>query len=341
MTAAESSQPRATIQNGAIALSGRITSRIAGGLMDAWMRMDKAREVVLDFSGADGLEVSGLNVLITLHQQARTEGRVLRAAHLSPGLRDIFGAARIDGAIIPEPSEPAGGEDKAPGGRTWAAPVGTLRVESVPPGAINRNVDGFGAAGPVQGFGRLWHKTYRMRLAGVDAGPREVIGALKDGFSRFQPPHNRFYPPPEGIVPGAVVLINAMTPAGPLYTGVRVLHATDESFTFITPQGHPEAGWVSFDACEKDGVTSARVQGFARASDPFYELAFELMGSRVQERIWRHVLLSLGRHFGIRGYVSMEKSCVGDDYQWEYAGNLRYNAQIRSLGYFLMSLAGY
>lgn len=309
--------------------------------MDAWMRMDKAREVVLDFSGVDGLEVSGLNALITLHQQARTEGRVLRAAHLSPGFRDIFGAARIDGAIIPEPSEPAGGKDKEPEGRTWAAPVGTLRVESVPPGAINRNVDGFGAAGPVQGFGRLWHKIYRMRLAGVDAGPREVIGALKDGFTRFQPPQNRFYPPSEGFVPGAVVLINAMTPAGPLYTGVRILHANDESFTFITPQGHPEAGWVSFDACEKDGVTIARVQGFARASDPLYELAFELMGSRVQERIWRHVLLSLGRHFGIRGYVSMEKSCVGDDYQWEYMGNLRYNAQIRSLGYLLMSLAGY
>ncbi len=341
MASEESSPPRATVQDGAIVLSGRITERITGGLMDAWLRMGKTREVVLDFSGADGLDVSGLNALITLHEQAKAEGGVLRALHLSPAFRDVFRAACIDGAIIPEPAEPAGGEDIGPAGRPWAAPVGTLRVEAVPPGAISRNVDGFGAAGPVQGFGRLWHKTYRMRLAGVDAGPREVIKALKDGFPGFQPAQNRFYLPPEGIVPGAVVLINAMTPAGPLYTGVRVLYADDESFTFITPQGHPEAGWVSFDACEEDGVTIARVQGFARASDPLYELAFELAGSRVQERIWRHVLLSLGRHFGIRGYVSTEKSCVGDDYQWERAGNLRYNAQIRSLGYFLMSLAGY
>ena len=341
MTAAQSSPPRAAVQGGAIALSGRITSRITGGLMDAWMDMDKAREVVLDFSGADGLEVSGLNALITLHQQARVEGRQLRVARLSPALREIFRAARLDGAIMPEPAETAGGEGTEPEGRPWAAPVGTLRVESVPAGAISRNVDGFGVAGPVQGFGRLWHKTYRMRLAGIDAGPREVIGALKSGFPRFQPVQNRFYPPPGGITPGAVVLINAMTPAGPLYTGVLVLHANDESFTFITPQGHPEAGWVSFDAYEDDGVTIVRVQGFARASDPLYELAFELMGSRRQESIWRYVLLSLGRHFGIRGYVSMEKSCVGDDYQWERAGNLRYNAQIRSLGYFLMSLAGY
>lgn len=341
MTAADGTQPRIIARDGIIALSGRIDSRITGELMDAYIRMDKADEVRLDFSETEQVDVSGLNALIKLYGLAKTGNRRLKAAGLSPLLRDVFKASCIDEAIVPEPPGCPADAGSKPENVPWAAPAGRLSVAHVPEGAVSLNVDGFGVAGPVQGFGRLWEKTYRMRLAGIDAGTRDVITALKENFPRFQPAQNRFYPLPAGIAPGEIVLINASTPAGPLYTGVRVLYADDESFTFMTPQGHPEAGWVSFSAYEEEGAVIARVQGFARASDPLYELGFELMGAREQERIWKHVLSSLGRHFGIEGYVSVEKSCVGNDYQWERAGNVRHNAQIRSMGYALMKLMGF
>lgn len=110
-----------------------------------------------------------------------------------------------------------------------------------------------------------------------------------------------------------------------------MVYADDESFTFMTPQGHPESGWVSFTAFEEHGNTVAQVKGFARANDPVYELGFRLMGSREQERIWTHVLESLAQHFGVPGWVRMDKSCAGPDLQWNQAVNVWYNAQMRTI----------
>ena len=111
--------------------------------------------------------------------------------------------------------------------------------------------------------------------------PAEVVAEWKAELPRFKPAENRFYPSPGGIAPGEVVLINAWTPGGPIATGVVVLYADDESFTLMTPQGHPEAGWVTMSAYTEDGVTIAQVQGLARASDPIYELAFRVMGAKL------------------------------------------------------------
>jgi hypothetical protein len=50
------------------------------------------------------------------------------------------------------------------------------------------------------------------------------------------------------VAPGEVVLINASLQGLPLVTGVMVLYADEEAFTLMTPQGHPESGWVAFSA---------------------------------------------------------------------------------------------
>ena len=52
--------------------------------------------------------------------------------------------------------------------RTGPRPSSRLEVGAVPAGAINLNVAGRRLAGPVQGFGQLWQKTYRVRLHGAD-----------------------------------------------------------------------------------------------------------------------------------------------------------------------------
>jgi hypothetical protein len=181
----------------------------------------------------------------------------------------------------------------------------------------------------------LWQKTYRLSLTGTKITPNEAIDILKKNFTRFQPPENRFYLSAAGMEPGEVVLINSSTPGGPVYTGVVVLYADEQSFAFITPQGHPESGWVTFSAFDEHGNTVVQVQGLARANDPIYEIAFRLIGSKVQENIWRHLLTSMAQHVGVKAEVNVQKTRVDTKIQWLQAKNVWYNAQIRSMIYVL------
>lgn len=220
----------------------------------------------------------------------------------------------------------------------WAGHVETLKVAEVPAGAVNINVDGRRVVGPLQGFGSLWQKTYQVRLRHDGLTPGEVIRAWKEHFPEFQPPQNRFYPSVAGVAPGEVVLINASLQGLPVGTGVMVLYADDESFTLMTPQGHPESGWVTFSAFqdEADEATIvAQVQSMARANDPMYELGFRFGASRMQEQIWTHVLGSLAAYFECAQDVSLSKSCVDPKLQWSQAKNIWHNAAMRSMLYTL------
>ena len=221
----------------------------------------------------------------------------------------------------------------------WAPPVTRLKVSSVPAGAENLNVDGRRTSGPLQGFGQLWQKTYRVRLSGAQATPEEVVRIWKERFPSFQPPENRFYPSMAGIKPGEVVLINASVGGLPVDGGVLVLYADDESFTFLTPEGFPEAGWNTFSAFEEDGATVAQIQSLARATDPIYEIGFRLMGSQKQEQIWAHVLTALADYFGVHGEVRTSKSCVDPKLQWAHAGNVWQNGAIRTLLHTMLAPA--
>jgi len=327
-------------QEGTISFQGKITSGVTPSLMDAYHRL-VTNEIKLDFSAMEQMDISGVNALIKLYLHAKTRGKRLVAQGVSPYFRDVFTVTRLDAAIPVKPVDTAGISGSPPGAESpWARPVGSLVLSHVPKEAVNQNVEGFCPVGPVQGFGRLWEKTYTVRLAGISTTPQQVIRTLKEQFVDFQPPQNRFYPTPAGIVPGEIVVINAATPLGPIYTGVFVVYADDETFTFMTPQGHPESGWVTFSAYEDQGAIVVQVQGFARANDPVFELGFELGGSKVQEEIWTHVLSSLAQHMGVKPWVSMCKSCVGPDYQWDQVGNIWYNAQIRSTLYVLKQALG-
>jgi hypothetical protein len=128
-----------------------------------------------------------------------------------------------------------------------------------------------------------------------------------------------------------VILINADTPGGLIATGVMVLYAGKTSFTFITPEGHPESGWVTFRAEENDGRVTIQIQGLARASDPVYEAAFRLAGSKLQQEIWTHVLQSLLRHIGSNGRVEVIPTCLDRDLQWFRFGNVFANAQVLTI----------
>ena len=219
----------------------------------------------------------------------------------------------------------------------WAQPVGRLKVSDISSEAININVEGRQVVGPLQGFGKLWQKTYWVRLSGAAVTPAELAGVWKENFSRFWPEGNRFYAPFTGISPGDVAVLNLSAPGGmALSTGVMVIYADDESFTFMTPEGHMFSGWITFSAHERDGATVAQTQVLVRANDPLWEIVMRAYGFRKEDEFWLHTLKSVASHFGVDGQPQMTSVCVDPKLQWSQAKNIWHNAAIRSAAYALV-----
>ncbi len=312
-----------------------------------------AKIIILDFSRTDSFDNQSLSALVRLHNAARHSGKRLLAANPGNKLHEILRLARLSEDIpsfntVSEAAAFAGFSAALPAGveegiqhagqryptiadDAWPGPFTRLAVRGMPAGAINLNVDGRRIAGPLQGFGQLWEKTYTAVLKDIKLSPHELIEILKTNFTRFQPSSNRFYPGPEGIRPGEVILINADTPGGLIVTGVMVLYADETGFTFITPEGHPESGWVSFSAAENAGSITIQIQGLARASDPVYEVAFRLAGSKLQQGIWTHVLQSLLKYVGSNSQIEVAPVCLDKKLQWSKFFNIFANAQVLTI----------
>lgn len=214
----------------------------------------------------------------------------------------------------------------------WAQPVDRLKVGQLPAEAVNLNVEGRQVMGPLQGFGQLWQKTYRVRLPAGTAGPREVIKTWKEEFPGFWPEGNRFYGPLTGIQPGEVAILNLTIPNAPirLSTGVMVLYADEESFSLMTPQGHMFAGWNTFSAYQEGHELVIQVQVLVRPSDPVWEIGMRLFGFKEEDRFWSHTVEAVARRFGVEARSEMEAICVDPRWQWRRIGNVWHNAAIRS-----------
>jgi hypothetical protein len=233
-------------------------------------------------------------------------------------------------------TEPAEEQAAARDATNWAKTVSTLNVADVPEGALNLNVEGRRLASPIQGFGKMWQKTYQVRLPAERVSATDAIATWKQRFPEFWPEGNSFYAPLTGIEPGEVALLNMTLPGRmKLSTGVMVLYADEESFTLMTPQGHMFAGWITFSAIEREGETVAQAQVLMRASDPIYEVGLALGGHRQEDRFWQHTLGRLAAHFEHDCEVDTQVVCVDKKRQWSKWRNVWHSAAIRSTIYTL------
>ncbi len=216
----------------------------------------------------------------------------------------------------------------------WAKSVSRLKVSEISDEAVNRNVEGRRLMSPIQGFGKMWQKTYQVRLPVEVVTPTDLIATWRSRFPDFWPSDQRFYGPITGLAPGEVAVINMSVPGGmKLSTGVMVLYADEESFTLMTPQGHMFAGWITFSAAKEGSMTVAQAQLLIRANDPIYEVGMTLGGHKQEDRFWEQTLAALARHFGVRARVDTKVVCVDKRRQWARAGNVWHNAALRSTGY--------
>jgi hypothetical protein len=208
----------------------------------------------------------------------------------------------------------------------WARPVD--RLATTASGAGMDTVTGKRVAGPVQGFGQMWQKTFRVRLDGTDLAPEEVVARWKEAFPTFWPKGAAFYAPLAGIAPGEVALLEVQAvPGAPIRmsTGVMVIYADAESFTFMTPEGHALSAWITFSAFRDGDVTVAQAQALERTADPFIELSYLLGANRLNDRFWEHTLANLARSMGVpTPVVETAKVCVDRRRQWRFVRNLRH-----------------
>ncbi len=218
----------------------------------------------------------------------------------------------------------------------WAHPVDRLTVSGIAPQAINTNVAGRQLAGPTSGFGQLWRKTYRVRLAGADVTPQEVVARWKVKYPQYWPSSGKFYAPLSKIQPGEVAVINLSGPGGlPISTGVMVIYADDESFAFMTPQGHPFSGMITYGAERDGGTTFGQIQVLVRASDPIFEMSARVgIAHKGEDTFWEATLLNLAADWGVTGQpVTRKDELMDDKVQWGKMGNVRHNAAIRTTLY--------
>jgi hypothetical protein len=302
--------------------------------------------LILDFSKVKHINGLGISMLVKLGIRAKKKKIKVLVHGINTYYRDVFrmtGLNRIlrvclDSAeayqiagISASPNPGTAGVSIANDTNYWSVPVDRIVVPTLPPEAINMNRKGRRIVGPVDGFGSLWQKTYRLSIDKKNLSPQNVIDILKKNFSNFQPDYNHFYPGNKEMVPGEVIAIDSSTPGGPVSTGVVVLYADNESITFITPQGHPESGWVTFSVYRDGNKLLAQILGLARANDPIYEIAFRTVGSKMQIRIWTHVLESLAKYLEAPAKVSIQPVCVDPAVRWSQLKNFWFNAQVRTI----------
>ena len=230
-------------------------------------------------------------------------------------------------ATTPSPSAPPAPPRDS---EAWARPVDRLTTTASGP-AID-TVTGKRVAGPVQGFGQMWQKTFSVRLEGVDITPEDLIARWKQDFGSFWPKGARFYEPLSGIKPGEVALLEVPPlPGSPvrMSTGVLIIYSDAQAFTFMTPQGHPLAAWDTFSAFRDGTVTVAQAQALERTADPLTELAFLFGANRYNDRFWQETLANLARSAGVaEPVVAFEKVCIDRRRQWRYVGNVRYSPAV-------------
>jgi hypothetical protein len=210
----------------------------------------------------------------------------------------------------------------------WAANVDRLRV-SDRSSKHGYSVDGRRVAGPMNGFGRLWQRTYSA-FVGPAVSPEQLVADWRLHFGEYWPPMGRFHGSVSSIQPGDVTTLTA----GGVTTGILVLYADATSFTFLTPEGHMFAAMITFSAERDDhGATVAQIRMLLRCSDPVFEAMWPL-ARRGEDIFWPGVLRNLAAAHGTDHVeVLATTECLDRRRLWRNWTNVRYNAALRSIAH--------
>jgi hypothetical protein len=212
----------------------------------------------------------------------------------------------------------------------WATKVDRLTAPEEKSN-VGYNITGKKVTGPQQGFGRLWQRTYWTSI-GTAVDAKDLISDWKVNFGDYWPPGSVFHNSLTGIEPGAVTPIEVgIASRGPkLATGILVIYADEESFTFMTPEGHMFAGMITFSAEEVKAGTRVEIKILIRPNDPIWEMAWPV-ARRKEDQFWMGTLTNLANHYGVSDADVLEETvCVDRKRLWSNWRNVWHNSGIRS-----------
>ncbi len=326
--------------NPALTFSGYLDRSSQASFTDVESQLARTSpsELSIDLSAVEGLDGAGLQLLTIFLVNLRQRNYHLTAVNIPAWLLPVLRLTRLDSILtIIDPISPAAPAAVPPEGQEWCSPVTHLDCSALPPHAIAVNTRNRLPLTPFSGFGPLWQRTYRVALPGVSLSPAQVMAAWKANFSGFWPEGNELLTPNAALLPGMPAVIHLSLPGGmKVYTGALIMHASAESFSLMTLQGHMFCGWITFSSFVEDATLYAQTQALLRPSDAIFDLSFRLrFGTHAEDAFWHASLLNLAAHLGVKGVVRQTNLLLDKRVQLRYFGNLWYNAGIRSVFYMI------
>ncbi len=332
-------------------LSGRLDGGSEANLLRSFRNAGAGlRHVIFNCSGLEYIHPEGAGALVVCTALAARKKGSVAACSVPNSCKDVFRLTRLDEAMVVCDDEQAALRAvksnvsarpslQQPEGRTvldgWARSVEGLVIDDIPKDAMNINVNNRKTTSPVKGFGPLWDKRYRLRISGDAPDPKEIISLWRSEFPRFWPPGNRFMPSGgASITPGREAVLNLGLPGGLVVaTGLMVIHVDDQSFSFITIEGHMLSGWITFSSFREEGATIVQIHPLFRAGDPLMEMALRFGGAAQEDRFWGDTITNLAARLGVKGELSQRDILIDPSWTWSEFGNIRHNAVARSALY--------
>jgi hypothetical protein len=207
----------------------------------------------------------------------------------------------------------------------WAANVDRLHVDG-PRQDKAFNLEGRRVAGPQQGFGRLYDRTFSIVLGDV-VSPEALIADWRARFGDFWPKSATFYGSITSIQAGDVA---PLTASG-VTTGVLVIYADDTSFSYITPEGHMFAGMITFSARHEQTGTVAEIRMLVRPADALWVMVWPV-GRGMEGKFWKSTLTNLAAAHGVTGVSAIEVTvCVDKHTLWKNWRNVFRNGGLKTV----------
>ncbi len=142
------------------------------------------------------------------------------------------------------------------------------------------------------GAGDLLHRRYELEVPSHAMDRQTLLHAMQRNMSELSPSSLAEFEKTVGSEQRMEIGDEYdITMLGPWNGRVRVCKVTEESFTLVTLQGHPEAGHITFSVVDADDAPQSlrvRIDSWARARDNTVKVAYDSLGigKQVQTEVW-------------------------------------------------------
>jgi hypothetical protein len=149
-----------------------------------------------------------------------------------------------------------------------------------------------------KGTGPLVQRDYWAVFTGCNLKPSDVMAFVKSHFCELPPSSLVRFLAPDGVSHNAELDIQIMPAQA---CRVRVMHESQQSITFGTLEGHPEAGRITFGAYRSPtGEVIFHIRSRARSSSTSNRVGFLAIGEAMQTNTWTDFINNTAAAVGAR-----------------------------------------